>query len=216
MCHCRHHEPAKLTQAHPLPGVSPTRPSMCIVAGSPNDPRLGYTCCLVLHHWAILHLELAGLPAEANLCMLGFVCSDHDMASSPGKTQHRAQVLCLTSLCSSNQARVTPLSRKWLRSVPDWCLRLSVLFQWFLTALSVRPGRVLAMLAHLLPCSCSSDTAFLSEAHAAQRVALCTCAFASFAQACACWNEKGGVKCCGSPGCRSIQAELPWQKLDIW
>jgi hypothetical protein len=32
-------------------------------------------------------------------------------------------------------------------------LRLSVEFQWFLTALSVRPGRSFAMTAHLLPCA---------------------------------------------------------------
>lgn len=32
--------------------------------------------------------------------------------------------------------------------------RLSVLFQWFLTALSVRPGRLLAISVYLLPVFC--------------------------------------------------------------
>ena len=33
---------------------------------------------------------------------------------------------------------------------------LSVLFQWFLMLLSVRPGGSLAITAHLLPCTCGA------------------------------------------------------------
>ena len=56
-----------------------------------------------------------------------------------------------SSWLASSHSRVTLSSSNLLVIVPDSHLRFRVLFQWFLTALSVRPGSSFAMEAHLLP-----------------------------------------------------------------
>ena len=43
-------------------------------------------------------------------------------------------------------------------------MRRSLEFQWFLIALSLRPGSIVAILAHLVPISCTSSTSFWSSA----------------------------------------------------
>ena len=51
-----------------------------------------------------------------------------------------------------------PASRKWFCRLPSSYLRLRVLFQWFFTALSVRPARLFAISAHLFPVHCTRMT----------------------------------------------------------
>lgn len=54
----------------------------------------------------------------------------------------------------SSSPQDLPASRSGLARALPSTLRFRVLFQWFFTALSVRPGSDLAISAHLLPILC--------------------------------------------------------------
>ena len=69
---------------------------------------------------------------------------------------------------ASDHRPVPPLTSLSFRDCSSFCccrrMRRILEFQWFLTALSVRPGSIWAILAHLLPISCTSSTSFWSSA----------------------------------------------------
>mmetsp|Transcript_15571 Transcript_15571/g.49461 ORF Transcript_15571/g.49461 Transcript_15571/m.49461 type:complete len:313 (+) Transcript_15571:205-1143(+) len=87
-------------------------------------------------------------------------------------TRGRTPFCCWRSLaatCSTRPAASTPCARAGM--MPLFCRfslrssRRSALFQWFLMALSVRPGSILAISAHRLPsCRCASSSTRSSSA----------------------------------------------------